>query len=453
MRYKLFIFVHLVFLLLALADAEEKPNIVFITLDTLRADHLGCYGYDKPTSTNIDALAKDSVLFSDAVTPAPLTTPSHASIFSGLYPRHHGVVLNNRKLEMKESTLAEILKREGYTTAGFVSIFLLDRETKMNRGFDLFSDRGSRGHRIMVSRRQKRAVVVINEVINWLEQEKKEPFFLWVHLYDPHWKYSPPEKYVPAKYRGTGKVRRVNMQAKRGQRQARRGLEGVTLEISAENKQLLIDLYDGEVTYMDDHLGRLFTYLKESGQYDDSVIICMADHAEIVGDRSNYFGHAGLAYDQVLRIPLMMKLPGIAPKKIDRFVRTIDVMPTLLAYLEIDDPAQRDGIDLLPLIKGEGTAGPEFSYIDGLHKVKGQGIKSGIMTARWKYWPDYDYECMFDRGNDPAETKNLATRMPNKVGELKALSERYEQDTPFKIKEAVGMDEEEKQELKSLGYL
>jgi len=446
--------------------SRDKPNVIFVIFDTTRPDRLSCYGYKEITSPNIDALAKDSVLFSRNFTSVPLTTPSHASIFTGLYPQNHKVLSNGRRLEIRQKVLAEILRENGYSTGGFVSTSLLDKRTQMNRGFDVYSDtmgviRGANNKRIGGGK--KPAEVTVGEALDWLKSNERSPFFLWVHLYDPHGPYSPPDKYVRGGAPDKSRIKEMNEAIRRGTRNFLKAnnLDGNAV-IDPENMKLVNALYDGEISYADDEVGKLFSYLKQKGIYDNSVIVFMADHGEMLGEKDGCFGHAPFVYEGALRVPLVMKLPGIPPGKIDSMVRNIDVTPTILSYLNIEDKDKRDGISLLPLIENADGPRPEYVYfgtgpIEPPPDTAGKpprrnGGKLGVRTNKWKYWRAAKESFLFNVEEDPGENSNLAQSSPHRIEELGVLLTPYE-NISVAGEEPKKLDKDRLAELKALGYL
>jgi len=420
-------------------ETPEQPNVILIIADTLRPDYLGCYGYKDETSPAIDALSKESVHFSQAVTPIPMTTPAHACLFTGLYPRNTKLVRNGSPFNVKNKVFAEILQEEGYETAGFISVVLLNERTKMNRGFDIYNGvpRRKRKRRrrrrpasgkatrtaeqrkketteeqeetkkkeyeeellhedmenvhedfkdyggeekeqkrtrekkaprqpdtqeallkaakksIGASKRvQRQGEKTMDLALEWLGEEREDPFFLWVHLYDNHWPYLPPAEYMEGYEYEPERWEILNEITRRSSRTLRDGGHDIS-KLTPEDREVINALYAGEVRYVDHQIERLITYLKEKGLYDNSVIIFIADHGETLGEIADYYGHHKHIYEPSIRIPVIMKLPGVGHKEISESVRIIDVMPTLFSYLGIEDTAKMDGIDLLPLVNGD----------------------------------------------------------------------------------------------------
>lgn len=302
----------------------NRPNVVLISLDTLRADHLGCYGYSRNTSPNIDRIARNGTIFKNAIAQAPWTAPSHISLFTSTYPIQHGVesYSNLRKLSRRFVTLAERLKESGYITAGFTGGAFMSGEIGFDRGFDVYNDISNKKGDIKYSS---------GYVFDWLSQNYKEKFFLFIHCFDIH-QYNPPEPYNKLfcpNYQGKIKpskelVFKIND-----------SYGGFFETLSKEDVEFIISLYDGAIAYVDSFIGKLVEKLKEHNIYDRTIIIITSDHGEAFNEHGKT-GHGFILYDELIRIPLVMKGPGI-PKKmeIEQTVRQIDIMPTILELLDI----------------------------------------------------------------------------------------------------------------------
>src|SRR6266536_1571645 len=309
---------------LATAQTHAKsapPNVFLVTIDTLRADHVHCYGYEKIQTPALDALAANGIRFTQAFTPSPITNTSHTTILTGLLPRSHGVTDFAIPLASSHVTCAELLKAKGYHTAGFIGAVILDAKSLapgLDRGFDFYdnfpehSESKSRWGRV-----ERRGMDVVQQAEKWLTAHPTGPKFAWVHLYDPHDPYEPP-----APYAETYKDR----------------------------------LYDGEIAYADYALGSFIQYLKKSGWYENSVIIVVGDHGEGLGEHHEET-HGIFLYDSTTHVPLIIKLPRSrnAGKPIAAQVRTPDILPTALALTGVSAPEGLDGTSLSPYFSGETT--------------------------------------------------------------------------------------------------
>jgi len=307
-----------VLLMTGLSGAATPPNIFLITIDTLRADHVHCYGYNQIQTPALDDLAKTGIRFTRAFTPSPLTNSSHTSILTGLLPSVHGVTDFGIPLDDSHATMAELLKAKGYHTAAFIGAIILDSKTLapgLDRGFDFYdnfpSNVQSKTH---WDRLERRGEVVVKHAEAWLTTHPAGPRFVWVHLYDPHDPYEPP-----APYSETYKDRP----------------------------------YDGEIAYTDSALANFVAYLKAHAFYDNSLIVVVGDHGEGLGEH-NEDTHGIFLYDSTTHVPLILKLPvgKNAGKVIDEQVGTLDILPTVLEYVGISKPEPLTGTSLLSIAEG-----------------------------------------------------------------------------------------------------
>jgi arylsulfatase A-like enzyme/Flp pilus assembly protein TadD len=353
----------------------ERPNVVVITIDTVRADHLGCYGDQNVQTPHIDALAGVSARFTHAYTPVPVTLPAHSAFFTGSFPMATGMHdFSGNKLPAHAITLATALRNKGYTTAAFIGSAVLDSRFGLNQGFDTYFDHFefSRLDEAHLDQMERPGDQVMDEALSWLKLDPRRPFFLWVHLYDPHDPYKPPEPYA-SRYRGHP--------------------------------------YDGEIAFADAQVGRLFDFLKDNHLYDPSVIVLASDHGEGLGEHGERT-HGFFIYDSTLHVPLLIKIPGAAPRVVDDEVSLVDVMPTVLQALSIPAPATVQGRSLLALVLGRPAGGSSNlyaeSYLPLLH-FRWSQLRS-LRTRGMKYI-DAPRQEIYDTREDPKELKNLyATR-------------------------------------------
>jgi choline-sulfatase len=364
----------LVILSAAASSAPTKtppPDIFLITIDTLRADHVHCYGYTNVATPALDALAKDGVRFTQAFTSSPITNTSHASILTGLLPGSHGVTDFGVPLSASHPTVAELLKGRNYRTAAFIGAVILDSKSLapgFDRGFDFYDNFPEHAPtKSRWGRLERRGMVVVEHAENWLRKHPAGPHFVWVHLYDPHDPYEPPPPY----------------------------------------SQIYKDhLYDGEIAYADSALAHLVANLKRSGMYGNSVIVAVGDHGEGLGEHHEDT-HGIFLYDSTTHVPLIVKLPGgrSAGTVVAAQVRTLDVMPTLLELASAPAPQKKDGESLAPYLSGKSEAArPAFGETDyplrfgwaPLRSVRSDGFKF-IEAPR----PE-----LYDLPLDPAEIGN-----------------------------------------------
>ncbi|RMD81280.1 MAG: hypothetical protein D6815_12185 [Candidatus Dadabacteria bacterium] len=314
---------------------ERHPgrNVVLITIDTLRADHVGFYHYERPTTPNIDRLAARSISFGNAVSPSSWTLPAHASLLTGLQPAEHGVVADVNALPRSAPTLATILSRHGYQTFAAVSHVYLGHRWGFDRGFDVFDETAAADspHRPVAAR-------IVNKALAWLEQRRTDrPFFMWLHIFDPHWDYSPPPPYdrmFDPDYRGSmrGDYESLKPYIK----------EVAHYEtpppLAPRDLQHVVALYDGEIAYVDAQLGRLFERLEQPDLATRTVIVLVADHGEEFMEHGSLEGHQWTLYDEVLLVPWILHFPEerFAGLHFEPEVSTVTLAGTLLDYLGIE---------------------------------------------------------------------------------------------------------------------
>ena len=299
----------------AFAAPAAAPNVVVITIDTLRADHLGCYGYKQIRTPNIDALAAEGARFERAYTAVPVTLPSHTVMFTGTYPMRSGMHdFAANKLGPGQPTLASVLKEHGYVTGAVIGSAVLDSRFGLNRGFDFYYDHFdfNRLQESNLEEMERPGNLVADVALDWLGQNYQKKFFLWMHLYDPHYPYHPPAPYA-AEYQDHP--------------------------------------YDGEIAFADSQVGRLIHFLKSKGLYENTMIVLTGDHGESLGEHGEKY-HGFFIYNATLHVPFIIHLPGAAsPRVVPGLVNLADLMPTVLQELKIDVPAQVQGQNLLPLMR------------------------------------------------------------------------------------------------------
>jgi choline-sulfatase len=332
------------------APRKSPPNVFLITLDTLRADHVHCYGYEKIQTPALDALARDGTRFTQAFTPSPITNSSHTSIMTALLPSHHGVTDFAVPLDASHTTLADALQASGYHTAAFIGAVILDAKTLapgLDHGFDYYDNFPEHPtSKSRFGRLERRAMDVTQHAENWLTAHPAGPHFAWLHFYDAHDPYEPPSPFSE-----TYKDR----------------------------------LYDGEIAYVDSAMAHFIAYLKRRGWYDNSIIIAVGDHGEGLGEHHENT-HGIFLYDSTTHVPLIIKLPvrSEAGKVVEAQVRTTDILPTVLDELKIALPENLDGESLRPCLDGSDTKGfSAFGETDyplrfgwsPLRSVRAEGVK------------------------------------------------------------------------------
>jgi choline-sulfatase len=392
----------------------RKPNLVLVTIDTLRADRLGCYGYTKIETPNLDQLARKGVLFENAVTHTPLTAPSHASLFTGLYPTVHGVRdTGGFILPSSHLTIAEILRKQGWDTAAFVGSSVLKKHFGFDHGFAVYDDEMPKPdpRKVAAEYAERRAGVVIDRAVRWLASPRRTPYFLWVHVFDPHSPYNPPSPF---------------------------------------REKYLARPYDGEVAYTDRQLGRLFAAVAKQSPPENTLIAVLSDHGESLSEHGEYT-HGVFLYDSTLRIAFLLSGPGVpAGLRVKPQARAIDLLPTVLELMGGKAPPSVQGTSLVPTFKGKEAAA--WSYEESLYPKINMGWAElrGIRTNRWKYIRAPKAE-LYDLTQDPAETTNVIGSHPLEVQQLeahlKAVSSGVE-----KVETSLA-DKRTLSQLKSLGYL
>jgi arylsulfatase A-like enzyme/Tfp pilus assembly protein PilF len=360
---------------------RAQPNLLLVTIDTLRADHLGAYGHAGAATPVLDGLARRGVRAENARTPTPLTGPSHASILTGRYPPEHGVRENvNFILGDRHATLAGLLKAKGYRTAAFVGAYPVAAAFGFGQGFDRY-DEGLHPNPGIGQGAERPGNEVADAAVSWLSAPGDAPSFTWVHFYDPHAPYAPPSPF---------------------------------------RERFADRPYDGEVAFADAQVGRLLDAVRAAGHEDDTVVVVLADHGEGLGEHDEAT-HGLLLYESTLRVPLLAAGPGVgAGRVLSEPVSTVDVLPTVLDLLGVDAPAGLPGRTLRPALRGE-RLGPEPLYAEALF---------GRLNCRWsslRSWTDGEWKLiegatpeLFHLPSDPGERRDRAGDEPQRVGRMRA---------------------------------
>lgn len=423
-------------------------NVILIGIDTLRADHLGSYGYSRDTSPNIDRFASESILFENAIAQAVWTTPSFMSIMTALYPSVHKLQKHPETPKLDESvvTLAQVLRANGYRTASFNGGAYVSKEFGFDRGFDVYNS----PPRDKIKTIQ---VKTINDAaLNWLSDNRDQKFFLFFHTYTVHTPYTPPAsygyKFFPTYNKTTDKKYVLDKEYLNA---IRAGKETITDDEIRKS----IALYDGEINYVDDEVGRLLKALDHLGVSDNTVVIFTSDHGDEFLEHGSV-GHASTAYQELIHVPLIIRFPGIENSRIKNLVQSIDIMPTILDALNITGPPQVQGVSLLPLIIEQKNVNP-YAYNEGgqngeIKAIIGEDLK-------WKYILNVEnkHEELYDLENDPSEQNNLIDERPEIAENLREeLSKRIEENGRLAesyFTSAAELENETKEALKALGYI
>jgi arylsulfatase A-like enzyme/tetratricopeptide (TPR) repeat protein len=394
------------------AGSTSRPNLLIVTVDTLRADRVSAYSDRHVRTPNMDWLAARGAVFTRAFSHCTTTLPAHTNIFLGTTPLYHGVHDNANFVVGEEFlTLAEHLKGSGYSTAAFIGGFSLESRFGLDQGFDTYDDRLDRTGPTPGDSWTRRAEAVIASALAWLEG-RKPPWFVWVHLWDPHEPYAPPEPY---------KTRFADHP------------------------------YDGEVAYVDAELGKLFGYLDRTGLDRSSLVLLTGDHGESLGEHGEAT-HGFLAYNATLWIPLIIAQPGLAHKVVDAPVSHMDIFPTVCELLGVETPEQARGASLVRAMKG-GAAGTRPIYFESLTPFYSMGWApvTGFIDGQEKFI-DSPVPEIYDLGKDPAEAANIAgsDATETKRKELGALVRSL--SSGMAKNAARGSDRETVDRLRSLGY-
>jgi arylsulfatase A-like enzyme len=391
-------------------------HVVLISLDTCRADHLSCYGYAKPTTPHIDALAVQGHLFKHAMSPIPVTLPAHTSMLTGTIPPHHGKHENkDAYFDPSHVTLAALLKTQGYRTGAFVGAQVLNGRFGLDRGFDTYHDQFARQGQSGPS--ERRAEAVNRAAFAWLEKQKEDPVFLFLHYYDPHDTYDPPEPFAT---------------------------------------DFKASPYAGEIAYTDHCISQVVDKLKSLNMYESSLIIVTGDHGEMLGEHGETT-HMYFIYQSAIKVPLIFKLPGSrAAHRIDDLASIIDIVPTVCDLVGIDAPAGIQGKTLAPYF---GDVPPQsedrYLYCESLHPTKYEANSLlGLVSSRWKYIQTTRPE-LYDLQKDPGEQRNLIDTQPQQARSLQDhLALILEQTVrQGKSREDAPLDPDLLKHLRSLGYV
>ena len=411
-----------------------KPSVILITIDTLRADRVGCYGAQTVKTPTLDALAHDGVVFERAISQVPLTWPSHAVILTGTYPFQNGVQdFTGQPLAQQFRTVSQAFQKAGYATGAVVSAFVLDRSWGLARGFDFYDDAFSAKtfDQKDIGLVDRRAGESVTHAVTWLKKTPRRPFFLWLHLYDPHSPYDPPEPYR-TEYRS--------------------------------------HLYDGEIAYADHELGNLLSWLKQNHLYDSSLIVALSDHGESLGEHGED-EHGFFVYNATVHVPLIVKPPagsGIAAGRYGEPVETTAVAPTLLQLAGVKDSvdtiyAQFQAHALLGTKSGMIPAGSQTAnqtprdsaYSETFYPFSSFGWSPlhALESERFHFIEAPKPE-LYDLGSDPGETRNIAAEQPATVAVLREKMQTLLAHNPFTRQYAAAgnLSPDAQEKLRALGY-
>jgi arylsulfatase A-like enzyme len=471
----------LAFLSLALGcggGGPEQANILLVTIDTLRADHLSMYGYERQTSPVLDALAAEGVRFDNATVQWPKTGPSFASIFTSTYPKDNGIVRKiGIPLPQKFLMLAEALRAQGYQTHAVVANGAVASDFNFDQGFDTYIESWQQPPRDDGA--DPNGAGVVNELVRSILDrfEPERPFFLWVHYLDPHFPYTPPgewsdkfqndEHFDPSERIPIDRSRDKFDMVKLGRK-----------EVLDERDELAfyVARYDAEIAYNDAMLGELLETFRSEGMMDNTLTVFSSDHGESLGEHYYYFDHGRFGFQSCANVPLFFHFPGvIEPRVITDPVMMIDLTPTLLEFagVELEDGEFMQGRSLMPRLMGADSHDDRGGYVYGeagygrrdyWQRIVREGNYKFVFAReggaqRWVTGEVGKPFALFDLENDPGETENLVDSQPEVAERLfRALNEWYRQDFEVLVDvnadgEEREMDEKTREQLKALGYL
>ena len=425
------------------ADLKDYPNIIIISLITMRADHLSSYGYRLETSPNIDKLAENGVLFENAISPSPLAQPSHAGILTGKYPSSNGVIYENQELADSETTLAEILRAKGYNTVAFTGVGQLKAKFGFDQGFMTYADRidffeyafthnslsiakavsaiTGRLKKLFKQDGTKEAEEVNKDVFEWLDKNHDSPFFVYAYYHDTHGPYSVKGEFT--NINGSNEFENYTDE------------EFYLLEsdylrkgdVPANIRDSMVKFYDNDIYRLDKNIGKLFDKIEELGLKDDTIIVITGVHGQEFFDHGN-FGHQDTLYQEVIHVPLIISYPDkIGARIVEETVSTIDIFPTVLSMLNLEIPDGIDGVNLIPLINDERGYGSEYvkSELFGFpeDEIKKQ---TAVFHGGWKIIgvePETEMikSGLYNLNTDPKEQKNLYNTFPQRRELLKGF--------------------------------
>lgn len=452
--------------LLAAVGCSARPaSVVVVVIDTLRADHLGAYGYPRPTSPNLDRLASTGYVFDSAIAQSSWTTPSVGSLFTSTYPSVHGAVTFTASLPPSLETLADVFRRRGYQTAGISANFVhVTRAKGFAAGFDSFAELkhapAAGEEPLLLGNVPANAAEITDAALGWLERRGRGPFFLYLHYMDPHSSYQPPVEYREL-FGAAGYAGPVDGSTEQIKRVARG-----EMPLGPDDRQRLIDLYDGEIAFADEQVGRLFRSLEESGAADDAYVVVLSDHGEEFLDHGRLF-HGSTLYRESIRVPLIVRPPGGATdaRRIRAVVGLVDVGPTLLALTGEPDARPTQGRSFAWLLEAGATApwpGLTFSELfeDRIveARVYPKRHAAALVSERWTYLTlRAGGEELFDAEADPAQLENRAAAEGAAAAEAASALARHAaacEDLSRGVAKAGGeLSAEERERLRALGYV
>ncbi len=461
-----------------MSAGSGKKNIILISIDTLRTQNLGCYGYGRDTSPSIDSFSKRSAFFRNAYAAWPKTTPSVTALMTGLYPHTSGIMrlAPYQYLDDELLVLAEILRNSGYYTEGIIANGVIGIETNGHQGFDRFVEKA--GNAEIVTRAALWTIERLAKI------QEKTPFFYWIHYVDPHSPYGAPDspdyfvgdRYYDLEKKVTLKESPLDLmpippglsayEENRREEINRPSVGSTRLGVISEKNEFLdhyVALYDGEIRFVDRHIGMVIDRLEEEGMLENSIIVLWADHGESLGEHNYFFNHGRFPYNMNLKVPLMIYDADYPSQELNRAVSLLDVTPTLLDLAEIDHPVEFEGRSLAGDIQGQDP-GTRDVFAESGYAVKFQKI---LLRDNWKliYIPDVldrslmhgsEFE-LYNLADDPDELRNVSEDYPEIFADMKGALlgwiGTWEDDMVERNDVKVEYSEEAMQELRALGYV
>jgi arylsulfatase A-like enzyme len=445
------------FVLQCYPEQEDHPNVILITIDALRPDHLGCYGYKRNTSPNIDKLAQEGVMFTQAIAQAPWTVPSVVSILTSTYPFEHRVNDFGINFPAELTSLSDILKTYGYISGCMSNLSGFDGIPNLDEEFDTYITRETyqwRGLPIKFTE-------ITEKAKEWINKNKKGKFFLWLHLWDTHTPpLNPPSPYSSLFFNDEYSKSKINVPVTINYRTRIGGLNRALVENhnNVTDINYYIAIYDGAIRYVDEQIESILNHLNSLRLDKNTLILISADHGEGIGEHNLYFTHGFNLYDELIKVPLVIKYEKLFPrnKKIDIQIQTIDMAPTILDVLGIKKPSSMKGVSLLPLIYDDKEKYPaKFSFAN-------QALENlySIRTPEWKliYDANKDKYEFYNLQEDPNELNNLikSTSFDNYkifLSLKRELKKQLKRTNRKRGKTKYSLERETEEKLKSLGYL
>ena len=430
----------------ACSSPEDRPNIVLISIDSLRPDRLGIYGHDRDTSPNIDRFASEAVVFDSAFSTTSWTLPSHVSMLTGLYPEVHGVARGKQRVGDSAVLASEMLREEGYQALAVVAGPYLRSRFGFNQGWDDYDD-------YTISVRGKRATTggpftprQHRRIVEMLDGRDSRPLFLFLHYWDVHYDYNPPEPWASMfdpDYEGSLDVGLYTSN------------EGIHPGMDRRDLEHLLALYDGEVAYTDHWIGELFNELRQRQLFDESIIIVTSDH----GDEFFEHGHKGHRvnlYNSTLQIPLIVRFPQArwGGERVSVPVSLVDLVPTLLAWLSVDPPTVINGRSLIPLLDPQTGDATRVVFADLVSEQK------TMISGNWKLLVGprgADATELYDLAEDPNERNDRSLDEPERTEDMVDTLQLWlalaQKQGRGRDRETIEYDDETRQVLESLGYI